>query len=43
VDRAADQAVGALGGPAFAELLEQGRRMSLPDAAGDAAASDGAE
>ena len=43
VDRAADRAVGALGGPAFAELVEQGRGMSLPEAASYAAASDGAE
>jgi predicted ATPase/DNA-binding SARP family transcriptional activator len=43
VARAADRAAGVLGAEGFAELLERGRRMSLPEAAGYAAASDGAE
>jgi predicted ATPase/DNA-binding SARP family transcriptional activator len=42
VDRAADAAVDELGASAFAGLMEQGRRMSLPEAGGFAAAGSAA-
>jgi hypothetical protein len=42
VDRAAGAAVDALGAVAFDGLAEQGRRMSLPEAADFAAAGSAA-